>query len=285
MEPSLVKNYYFFDIKWFPYDFMVPVKTDGYTDIRATSKFCIIGTASYPKEPTLISDRSEIEKYIQKIEKFIEKRNVYFIFTQYEGKRKGVGWYENIGGTHLPPQFSDAQMYAPRFGLPLLDQDTSPIWISDSEFDAAFMSVCETCNANVGHYCTTKSGAKTKNHKAREKKVNGPIFVGKNRSGKGQYFVFQGEVYLSKSKDSTKLLTQEKTSPDRNSSSARERIPDDVQIFVWKRDGGQCVKCGTNQNLAFDHIIPFSKGGSNTRRNLQILCDSCNSKKGNKIGG
>ena len=33
-----------------------------------------------------------------------------------------------------------------------------------------------------------------------------------------------------------------------------------------------------------DHIIPFSKGGNSTWRNLQILCESCNLKKSNKIG-
>jgi hypothetical protein len=64
----------------------------------------------------------------------------------------------------------------------------------------------------------------------------------------------------------------------------RERIPDSVKSFVWNRDGGKCVKCGSKEKLEFDHIIPFSKGGSNTARNLQLLCEECNRKKGNKIG-
>jgi len=64
------------------------------------------------------------------------------------------------------------------------------------------------------------------------------------------------------------------------SSSARQPIPDDVKLFVWQRDGGRCVKCGSQQNLEFDHIIPISKGGSNTARNLQLLCEKCNRSKG-----
>ena len=68
-------------------------------------------------------------------------------------------------------------------------------------------------------------------------------------------------------------------------SFVRESIPDDVQIFVWNRDGGKCVKCGSQENLEFDHIIPVSKGGSNTARNIQLLCEACNRKKSNSIGG
>lgn len=64
----------------------------------------------------------------------------------------------------------------------------------------------------------------------------------------------------------------------------REPIPQDVQDAVWRRDEGRCVKCGSQENLEFDHIIPFSKGGSNTVRNLQLLCEKCNRSKSNQIG-
>lgn len=69
-----------------------------------------------------------------------------------------------------------------------------------------------------------------------------------------------------------------------NTKQRREIIPTEVKNQVWNRDGGKCVECGSNEKLEFDHIIPFSKGGSNTYRNLQLLCEKCNKKKSNKIG-
>ena len=64
---------------------------------------------------------------------------------------------------------------------------------------------------------------------------------------------------------------------------SREPIPEDVRFFVWRRDGGKCAKCGSKENLEFDHIIPVSKGGSSTERNIQLLCEKCNREKSNKI--
>ena len=52
-----------------------------------------------------------------------------------------------------------------------------------------------------------------------------------------------------------------------------------VKEEVLARDNWQCVMCGKKEDLQFDHIIPYSKGGSNTVENLQILCTSCNRKK------
>lgn len=63
----------------------------------------------------------------------------------------------------------------------------------------------------------------------------------------------------------------------------REVIPEHVRHAVWRRDQGRCVQCGSQDRLEIDHIVPFSRGGSNTERNLQLLCERCNRSKGATI--
>lgn len=61
-------------------------------------------------------------------------------------------------------------------------------------------------------------------------------------------------------------------------------IPTSVKLEVWKRDKGLCVICGSDKNLHFDHIIPFSKGGTSLKsENIQLLCASHNLAKRDKI--
>ena len=61
-------------------------------------------------------------------------------------------------------------------------------------------------------------------------------------------------------------------------------IPTSVKLEVWRRDKGRCVKCGSQDNLHFDHIIPYSKGGSSlVAENIQILCARHNLQKRDKI--
>ena len=61
-------------------------------------------------------------------------------------------------------------------------------------------------------------------------------------------------------------------------------IPTDVKMEVWKRDEGKCVLCGSEENLHFDHVLPFSKGGTSLlAANIQILCAIHNLQRRDKI--
>ena len=57
-------------------------------------------------------------------------------------------------------------------------------------------------------------------------------------------------------------------------------IPSAIKLAVWKRDLGQCRLCGSKENLHFDHILPYSKGGTSTsEKNIQLLCMKHNLQK------
>jgi len=74
-----------------------------------------------------------------------------------------------------------------------------------------------------------------------------------------------------------------KTDSDSEEDNTDRYIPSAVKIAVWRRDQGKCVECGSKEKLEYDHIIPISKGGSNTERNIQLLCEKCNRKKSANI--
>jgi hypothetical protein len=61
-------------------------------------------------------------------------------------------------------------------------------------------------------------------------------------------------------------------------------IPTSVKLQVWKRDRGRCVRCGSTDNLHFDHDIPYSLGGSSlVAENIQLLCARHNLAKRDRI--
>lgn len=63
----------------------------------------------------------------------------------------------------------------------------------------------------------------------------------------------------------------------------REGITQEVKRAIWERCGGRCAECGSDSLLEFDHVIPLAMGGSNSERNLQLLCADCNRAKGDGL--
>lgn len=62
------------------------------------------------------------------------------------------------------------------------------------------------------------------------------------------------------------------------------QIPGKVKLAVFKRDEGKCRMCGVNDNLHFDHLLPFSKGGTSIKEeNIQLLCARHNLEKSAKL--
>ena len=65
-------------------------------------------------------------------------------------------------------------------------------------------------------------------------------------------------------------------------------IPLSIRVKVLSRDNFRCIFCGKSPatdigtKLHIDHIVPFSKGGTNEMKNLQTLCEKCNLGKSNQ---
>jgi hypothetical protein len=92
--------------------------------------------------------------------------------------------------------------------------------------------------------------------------------------GQRQVFVFR--LHLTE-QDDTGDLSARTVEP-------RRIIPTHVKVEVYKRDAGRCVVCGSATDLHFDHILPYSKGGSSdTAANVQLLCASHNLAKSDHL--
>jgi len=63
-------------------------------------------------------------------------------------------------------------------------------------------------------------------------------------------------------------------------------IPFKVKMRVVRRDNYTCQICGRHlldDEVEFDHIIPFSKGGSSEEHNIRLTCFKCNRKKSDQV--
>lgn len=63
--------------------------------------------------------------------------------------------------------------------------------------------------------------------------------------------------------------------------SQSRNISETTKKVVFTRDGAKCQCCGSSQDLEYDHIVPYSCGGSSDASNIQLLCQKCNRSKSN----
>lgn len=109
------------------------------------------------------------------------------------------------------------------------------------------------------------------------------IFISaKTKRGSGEFYIGKdAEIVEAYIEQSIKRFHRQL---DLQQTEGRSRhISQSVKNAVWSRCQGRCMQCASTQYLEFDHIIPFSKGGSNSENNIQILCRACNLSKSNQI--
>lgn len=57
---------------------------------------------------------------------------------------------------------------------------------------------------------------------------------------------------------------------------ARKYIPIKLRREIFEKYGFKCNSCGIAKRLTIDHIVSVKRGGTNAKRNLQVLCVRCN---------
>ena len=71
-----------------------------------------------------------------------------------------------------------------------------------------------------------------------------------------------------------------KRKPAKRKPAKRKHIPKAVRDAVMERDNYTCVYCGSTNNPELDHDEAHANNGSDEIDNLQVLCRSCNRRKG-----
>jgi hypothetical protein len=111
--------------------------------------------------------------------------------------------------------------------------------------------------------------------------TNGVFLELSVKNGNGYYSV--GDPVLTATLINTLCRVNKRQIIANGELETTRHIPQQVKITVWQRDQGKCVQCSAVSYLEFDHIIPFSMGGSNSERNIQLLCRKCNLSKRDRL--
>lgn len=108
--------------------------------------------------------------------------------------------------------------------------------------------------------------------------------------GKGrEYRENNAELLRQKSREWRKNNPEKSAASTRNKKAMRKSAPGthtatDIEDIL-RLQNFKCAECKVSvklrHNRHIDHIIPLSKGGTNFRTNLQILCPPCNMHKHN----
>lgn len=82
-----------------------------------------------------------------------------------------------------------------------------------------------------------------------------------------------------------KVKFKQTARPKRLSPAKAKRVPNAAQKReIYKRDK-QCVQCGSQYNLNYDHRLPYALGGKTEDNNLRLLCFHCNQRARIKVFG
>ena len=93
--------------------------------------------------------------------------------------------------------------------------------------------------------------------------------------------------WIAKHSKAWRLANPERSALHGRLKKQRRRAAGIFTLQEWQQVlatyGENCLACGSDDPPTIDHVVPISKGGSNTIENIQPLCQSCNSRKHTKV--
>lgn len=152
-------------------------------------------------------------------------------------------------------------------------------WLPPDEFylnphnKSGIHSQCKACSIKrvKGYYHADKDRAYQRNYNR--------YWNNKNSEQKR----FKDWAKTTQGKFTIKIQIQKRR---RYAKSVENSLTKDEWFEILKAQNYTCLGCNKKFNSSFrpaiDHIMPLSKGGGLTKDNVQALCKSCNSRKGNK---
>lgn len=133
-----------------------------------------------------------------------------------------------------------------------------------------------------GYHTACKNCCYIRNEKSRAKRAEDVKLKAKIFRDKPEY--------KEKARQSSRKFRKE--NPDKNQENKRihrakkygngGRHTEAEWQEVLRRTNNSCARCGSKLQITRDHIIPISVGGTDNITNIQPLCQSCNSQKGNR---
>lgn len=160
-------------------------------------------------------------------------------------------------------------------------KDTS-LFYKNSTYKTGFSSRCKECTKRwAKEYRLSNIEAAKKRRKDaywRNRADNIRKAVAWNRDNKEKRIVIKNN-WRSRNRELTNHLTK-KYQARRKGAVGSHSLEE--WLDLCRNSDNRCLCCGRKGKLTKDHIIPLSRGGSDYINNIQPLCVSCNSSKGNR---
>lgn len=193
-----------------------------------------------------------------------------------------------LSGGYLPISSTSARMR----------EQVKPFLLGDE-----MIKFCKKCNQETEHYengrCKICRSAYSKAYNAANpEKMNAFNLASRTNyperkrawsESNPDYF----RIYYAKNRKERNIISRawKKANPDKvremsRNRRARKRNADgthssaDIRgLLILQRSKCACCKISIDAGYHVDHIYPLSKGGSNDKLNLQLLCPLCNTQK------